>query len=72
MMKDVVVERWQYAVLVLGVSVCLIGAFLMVAGESILGESHTGIASLIGIVGIGIISSSNTSLKRAKAERRKA
>jgi hypothetical protein len=71
MMKNVVIERRQYAVLVLGVSVCLIGALLMIAGESILGESHTGIASLIGIVGIGIIGSFDTSLKRTKAERRK-
>ena len=68
MMKNVGTEKWRYVVLALGVSVCLIGALLMVAGESILGESHTGIASLIGIVGIGIISSSSTSLKRSKTE----
>ncbi len=39
----------------LGVSVCLIGALVMVVGESILGANHTGIATVIGIVGIGII-----------------
>jgi hypothetical protein len=33
--------------------VCLVGAFIMVAGESVLGESHTGIATVVGIVGIG-------------------
>jgi len=31
-------------------------AFLMGWGESILGEDHTGIATVIGIVGMGIIS----------------
>ena len=30
----------------------------MVAGESILGENHTGIAAVIGIVGIGLIGTS--------------
>lgn len=46
--------RGRYALLVLGVLVCLIGAFLMFEG-SILGENTTGIATIIGIVGIGII-----------------
>jgi hypothetical protein len=72
MMKNVPIERRQYAILALGVSLCLIGALLMVAGQSILGERHTGIASLIGIIGICIIGSFDTSLKRTKAERRKA
>jgi hypothetical protein len=44
-------------VLALGVSICLVGAFLMAAGESILGTDHTGIATVIGIVGMGIIAS---------------
>jgi len=43
---------------VLGVTVCLLGAFLMGWGGPILGENHTGIATVIGIVGIGIISTS--------------
>jgi len=60
--KQVGTRRWQYAVLVLGVSVCLIGAFLMWDG-SILGERTTGIATVVGIVGIGMIS-------RARARRR--
>ena len=72
MRKNVLIERRQYAILALGVSVCLMGALLMVAGQSILGESHTGIASLIGIIGICTIGAFDTSLKRTKAERRKA
>jgi len=42
----------------LGISVCLIGAFLMAFGEGLLGENHTGIATVIGIVGIGLIGTS--------------
>jgi hypothetical protein len=44
---------------VLGVVVCLTGAFLMFHG-SILGEDTTGIATVLGIIGIGLISARNT------------
>ena len=53
--KNAVINGWQHAILALGVSVCLIGALVVVVGESILGENHTGIATVIGIIGIGII-----------------
>jgi hypothetical protein len=46
----------------LGILVCLIGAYLMAFGEGLIGENHTGIASVIGIVGIGLISTSGASL----------
>jgi len=49
----------QYAILALAVLVCLIGALLMVVGEGILGENHAGIATVIGIVGIGLIARSS-------------
>ena len=42
----------------IGVLVCLTGGFLMYTG-SILGESTSGIATVLGIIGIGIITSSN-------------
>jgi len=48
--------RWW--ILTLGVSICLIAAFLMVWGDPILGEDHAGIATVIGIVGIGLIGTS--------------
>ena len=48
-------ERWQYAILALGITVCLTGAFLMWDG-SMFGENHAGIATVIGIIGICIIS----------------
>jgi hypothetical protein len=57
--KNEGINKWQHAISALGVSVCLIGALVMVAGESILGENHTGIATLIGIVGIGLIARSS-------------
>ena len=45
----------KYAILALGVAVCLTGAALMAFGEGLLGENHAGIATVIGIVGIGLI-----------------
>jgi hypothetical protein len=47
------------AMRVLGVAVCLIGVLVMVVGESILGANHAGIATVIGIVGIGLIAKSS-------------
>jgi hypothetical protein len=55
MKNHISMRLWQHAILVLGVSVCLMSAFLMGWGEQILGEDHTGIATVIGMVGIGII-----------------
>jgi len=48
----------RYALLALGIAVCLMGAFLMAWWEPALGNNHTGIARVIGIVGIGIIACS--------------
>jgi hypothetical protein len=53
--KNVGTNKWRYMIPALGVSVCLTGALVMVAGESILGENHTGIAAMIGIVGICLV-----------------
>jgi hypothetical protein len=47
---------------ILGILVALTGAFLMWSG-SILGENTTGIATVMGIVGIGLISMSRISKK---------
>ena len=59
--------RWAYVIFALGVSVCLAGALIMVAGESILGESHTGIATVVGIVGIGLIGTSGAIIAGERA-----
>jgi len=47
-------RSWQYALIALGVLVWVIAVFLMVEG-SILGERTTGIATLLGILGMFII-----------------
>ncbi|PVX25300.1 MAG: hypothetical protein CW691_05065 [Candidatus Bathyarchaeum sp.] len=44
----------------IGIATCLIGAYLMAFGEPIIGVDHTGIATVVGIVGIGLISTGNT------------
>jgi hypothetical protein len=49
----------KYAILALGVGVCLTGAALMAFGKGLLGENHTGIATVIGIIGIGLIARSS-------------
>ena len=43
----------------LGIATCLTGAFLMAFGEPTLGAAHTGIATFVGITGIGIITTAN-------------
>lgn len=67
--KNVETNKWQHAIFALGVSVCLTGALVMVAGESILGENHTGIATVIGIVGIGLIGMSGAISAAISAKR---
>jgi hypothetical protein len=59
--------RWGYAIFALGVSVCLAGAFIMVAGESVLGENHSGIATVVGIIGIGLIGTSGAIISGERA-----
>ena len=51
----------------IGVLVCLTGGLLMYHGN-ILGERTTGIATVVGIIGIGIITSSKTPALAMKRE----
>ena len=53
--------RWDYVSFILGFSLCLFGAFLMAEG-SILGANTSGWAIIVGIVGIGLIVTSNVRL----------
>ena len=62
--KNAGINSWQHVMLAAGVAVCLIGAFLMVMGEGILGENHAGIATVIGIVGISLIARSSKGRSR--------
>jgi len=48
----------RYALFIVGVTLCLTGAVLMVHG-SVFGDRTTGIAAITGIVGTGLISTSN-------------
>ena len=61
--------RWQYALLALGILVCLIAAYLMGWGEPILGEDHTGTATVILIVGLCIIITSGVSIPLLKPKK---
>ena len=45
---------------ILGLTTCLIGAYLMAFGEPIIGVDHAGIATVVGILGIGLITTGNT------------
>jgi len=47
-------RSWQYVLIALGILVSIIAVFLMVEG-SILGGRTTGIASLLGMLGMFII-----------------
>lgn len=51
----------QYALFALGISLCLADAFLMVDGN-VFGDKTIGIAIVVGIVGIGLISPFPTTL----------
>jgi len=57
-------KSWQKASFILGIILCLIGAFLMFEGN-ILGE-NVGWAIVIGIVGIGLIATSGVRLVKPK------
>ena len=45
---------------ILGIAICLVGAYLMAFGEPIIGADHTGVATVVGIMGIGLIGTGNT------------
>lgn len=55
-------KNLSYIILALGIATCLIGAYIMAFGEPIVGPDHTGIATIVGITGIGIITTANTTL----------
>jgi hypothetical protein len=59
-------RNWNYIILVLGIATCLIGAFLMAFGEPIVGVDHAGIATIVGIIGIGLIATGNPALLSGK------
>ena len=65
-------KKWSNTIRILGIATCLIGAYLMAFGEPIIGANHTGIATVVGITGIGLIGTGNTlSFAGNKKEARK-
>ena len=62
-------RKYAMATFALGVAVCLTGAALMAFGEGLLGENHTGIATLIGIVGICLIGTSGATFAATSSKR---
>ncbi len=52
-------KNWNPIIRALGIATCLIGTFLMAFGTPILGTTHTGVATVVGIAGIGIITTAN-------------
>ena len=62
-------RKYAIAILALGLAVCLTGAALMAFGEGLLGENHTGIATVIGIVGIGLVGTSGATLAAISSKR---
>jgi len=61
-------KNWKNIIRILGIATCLTGAFLMAFGEPIVGVNHTGIATIIGITGIGIITTANKTSFSGKTE----
>ena len=57
-MNDKTRTSLRYSLFIVGVALCVTGAVLMVHG-SVFGDNTTGIAAITGIVGIGLISTSN-------------
>ena len=58
----------KYITFALGLTICLIGAYLMAFGEPIVGANHTGVATVVAIIGIATITVSNTTLLLGKKE----
>jgi len=52
-------KNWKNTLRVLGIVTCLVSAFLMAFGEPIVGTNHAGIATVVAITGIGIITTAN-------------
>ena len=53
-------RKWSNLIRILGIATCLVGAYLMAFGEPIIGANHSGIATVVGIIGIGLIGTGNT------------
>jgi hypothetical protein len=64
-------RKYAMTIFALGLAVCLTGAVLMAFGDGLLGERHTGIATVIGVVGIGLIGTSGATLASIASNEKK-
>ena len=62
-------RKYAMAIFALGLAVCLTGAAMMAFGGELLGENHAGIATVIGIVGIGLIGTSGVTFASISSKR---
>jgi len=54
-------KNWKNIIIKMaGIGACLFAAFLMAFGEPIVGPDHTGVATVVLIIGIGTITAANT------------
>ena len=53
-------KKWSNTIRILGIATCLIGAYLMAFGEPIIGVDHAGVATVVGIIGIGLLGTGST------------
>jgi hypothetical protein len=57
---------------IIGITICLISAYLMAFGEPIIGAEHTGISTIVLIVGIGLLGTGNMSPFKTKKKEKMA
>ena len=58
-MEKKTVKNLNNIIRVLGIATCLIGAYLMAFGEPLVGVDHTGVATILGITAIGLLTTGN-------------
>ena len=62
-------KKWGNIIRIFGIATCLMGAYLMAFGEPIIGVDHAGVATVVGITGIGLITTGNSiAIARQKKE----
>ena len=58
-------KKWFYIRFIIGIILTLVGAYIMFAGN-IFGDRNSGIATIVGIVGISLIATSPVGVLKKK------
>ena len=62
-------KKWNNIIRIMGIATCLTAAVLMAFGEPVIGANHAGIATVVCITGLGLITAGNkTSVAGKKKE----